>query len=107
LLSASGMSNSTVSTSIGITIMPARYTDDFAHRHRKQPRLPPRTLRRPKPLFYTVKTSAGTSQVFVYVARRVMMRCEWEEAQATGPILSETAALFILVTLCLGGRSLA
>jgi hypothetical protein len=64
-----------------------------------RPRLPLRTLRRPKPLFTTAKTGAGISKVFVYVARRVVMRCEWEEAHATGPILSETAALFILVAL--------
>jgi hypothetical protein len=66
---------------------------------KKPPRLPLRTQRRPRPLFTTTKTSAGMSQVFMYVARRVVMRWEWEEAQATGPILSETAALFILVTL--------
>jgi hypothetical protein len=62
--------------------------------------VPPCALRRPKLLFTTAKTGAGMSQVFVYVARRVVMRWEWEweEAHATGPILSETAALFILVT---------
>jgi hypothetical protein len=34
---------------------------------------PPRTLRRPKPLFATAKTGTGMSQVFVHVARRIVM----------------------------------
>jgi hypothetical protein len=56
-----------------------------------------RPLRRPKPLFTTAKIGAGMSHVTVYVARRVVMRWEWEEAHAMGPILSETVVLFILV----------
>ena len=47
---------------------------------KQRPRLSLFTLHGPKPLFTTAKTDAGMSQVFVYVARRVVMRCEWEEA---------------------------
>jgi hypothetical protein len=44
-------------------------------------------------------SGAGMSQVLVHAIRRVVMWWELEEAHAMGPILSETVALSILVTL--------
>jgi hypothetical protein len=41
----------------------------------------------PKVFFTLAKTGAGVSEVFAYVARCVMMRWEWEEARASGPVI--------------------
>jgi hypothetical protein len=33
------------------------------------------------------KTGGGLSEVFAYVTCRVVMRCEWDEAHASGPVV--------------------
>jgi Ras-related protein Rab-7A len=38
-----------------------------------------RPARGPKLFFTSAKTGVGVSEVFTYVARRVVMRWEWEE----------------------------
>ena len=80
-LSASTISTSTASTSIAPTITPARYADDLRTLSQTTP---PRPLRGPKVFFTSAKTGVGVSEVFGYVARRVVMGWEWEEAHAGG-----------------------
>ncbi len=82
-LAASTMSTtSSASTSIAPTITPERYANNL---HTLAQTKPPRPLRGPKLFFTSAKTGAGVSGVFAYVARRVVMRWEWEEAHAVGP----------------------
>ncbi|KAI9450512.1 ras-domain-containing protein [Lactarius psammicola] len=69
-------STSTLSTSTAPTITPARYATA-----RTMQRRPPRG---PKLFFTSAKTGAGVSDVFAYIAQRVVMRWEWEEAHAEG-----------------------
>lgn len=69
-------STSMLTTSSAPTITPARYATA-----RTMQRRPPRG---PKLFFTSAKTGAGVSDVFAYIARRVVMRWEWEEAQAEG-----------------------
>jgi Ras-related protein Rab-7A len=64
------------STSIAPTITPERYADDL---HRLAQAKAARPARGPKLFFTSAKTGAGVSEVFAYVARRVVMRWEWEE----------------------------
>jgi Ras-related protein Rab-7A len=81
LLSASTLSTSTsISTSIAPTITQAQYADNL---HPLAQTKPPRPLRGPKLFFTSAKTGTGVSEVFAYVARRVVMRWEWEEAHAS------------------------
>lgn len=76
----SSRSMSTMSTSTAPTITPARYATAHAVARMMQRR----PLRGPK-LFYTsAKTGTGVSDVFAYIAQRVVMRWEWEEAHAEG-----------------------
>jgi Ras-related protein Rab-7A len=91
LLSASAMSTSTsisTPTSIAPTVAPtitqARYSNTL---HTLTQTMPPRPLRGPKLFFTSAKTGAGVSEVFSYVARRVVTRWEWEEANASEFIL--------------------
>lgn len=78
------LSTSTMSTSTALTITPARY----AAVHQSAPRTtPPRPPRGPKLFFTSAKTGAGVSDVFDYIARRVVMRWEWEEAHVGSPNL--------------------
>ncbi|KAI9436919.1 ras-domain-containing protein [Lactarius indigo] len=67
-------STSTLSTSTAPTITPARYATA-----RTMQRRPPRG---PKLFFTSAKTGAGVSDVFAYIAQRVVRRWEWEEAHA-------------------------
>ena len=46
-----------------------------------------RSPRGPKLFFTSAKTGTGVSEVFAYVARRVVKRWEWEEAQENAPSL--------------------
>jgi len=69
-------STSALSTSTAPTITPARYATT-----RTMQRRPPRG---PKLFFTSAKTGAGVSDVFAYIAQRVVMRWEWEEAHAEG-----------------------
>ena len=71
-------STSTASTSTAPTITPARYATAQALESTID-RRPPRG---PKLFFTSAKTGAGVSDVFTYVAQRVVMRWEWEEAHA-------------------------
>jgi len=77
-------SKSTLSTSSVPTITPARY----ATAHALARTTPPRPPRGPKLFFTSAKTGAGVSDVFAYIAQRVVMRWEWEEAHAdaTDPV---------------------
>ncbi|KAH9963600.1 hypothetical protein BC827DRAFT_1193001 [Russula dissimulans] len=54
---------------------------------RSQAIVPPRPPRGPKLLFTSAKTGAGVADLFAYVARRVVMRWEWEEAHMGVPNL--------------------
>ena len=78
------LSTSTISTSTVPTITPARYA---AAHHLENRSTPPRPLRGPKLFLTSAKTGAGVSDVFAYVARRVVMRWEWEEAHVGSPTL--------------------
>ncbi|KAF8264345.1 hypothetical protein EI94DRAFT_1738710 [Lactarius quietus] len=69
-------STSTLSTSTAPTITPARYATAHALARTMQ-RRPPRG---PKLFFTSAKTGTGVSDVFAYIAQRVVMRWEWEEA---------------------------
>ena len=71
---------STLSTSTAPTITPARYATAHALARTTQ-RRPPRG---PKLFFTSAKTGVGVPEVFAYVAQRVVMRWEWEEARAEG-----------------------
>ena len=73
LLSASAMSTS---TSIAPTITPERYANDL---HTLAQAKAARPARGPKLFFTSAKTGVGVSEVFAYVAHRVVMRWEWEE----------------------------
>jgi Ras-related protein Rab-7A len=73
-------STSTLSTSTAPTITPARYATAHSLAHTIQ-RRPPRG---PKLFFTSAKTGTGVSDVFAYIAQRVVMRWEWEEAHAEG-----------------------
>lgn len=81
VLSASAMSTS---TSIAPTITQARYANDDNLPTLAQTKLP-RPPRGPKLFFTSAKTGTGVSEVFDYVARRVVMRWEWEEAHMSAP----------------------
>jgi Ras-related protein Rab-7A len=83
-LSTSTMTSSTASTSIAPTITPARYGNNL---HTLSQTKPSRPVRGPKVFFTSAKTGAGVSEVFGYVARRVVMRWEWEEAHASWPVV--------------------
>ena len=83
-LSASTMSTSTTSTSIAPTITPVRYANNLRTLSQTKPSRPPRG---PKLFFTSAKTGVGVSDVFGYVARRVVTRWEWEEAHASWPIV--------------------
>ena len=79
------LSTSTISTSTARTITPARYaTTARPSAPRTVPSRPPRG---PKLFFTSAKTGAGVSDVFDYIARRVVMRWEWEEAHVGSPSL--------------------
>jgi Ras-related protein Rab-7A len=85
VLSASAMSTS---TSIAPTITPARYADDNnLHTAAQTQTKPSRPLRGPRLFFTSAKTGTGVSEVFDYVARRVVTRWEWEEAHMSAPNL--------------------
>ena len=87
-LSASTMSSSTSSTSIAPTITPARYTNNLCKQIK-----PSRPLRGPKVFFTSAKTGTGVSEVFGYVARRVVTRWEWEEAHASWPLVGNGSTI--------------
>ena len=91
-LSASKLSASTVSMSIAPTITPARYADNLRTLSQRKPSRP---LRGPKVFFTSAKTGAGVSEVFGYVARRVVMRWEWEEAHVSGPIVGNGSTVHL------------
>lgn len=78
------LSASTMSTSTVPTITPARYAAAHDLENRTTPPRPPRG---PKLFFTSAKTGSGVSDVFAYVARRVVMRWEWEEAHVGSPTL--------------------
>jgi hypothetical protein len=77
------ISSSTASTSIAPTITPARYTNNVRTLSQTKPSRP---LHGPQQFFTSAKTDAGVSEVFGYVARRVVM-WEWEEAHASWPVV--------------------
>ncbi|KAF8502813.1 hypothetical protein F5888DRAFT_1667366 [Russula emetica] len=91
-LSASTISTSTVSTSIAPTITPARYANNLRTLPQTKPSRP---LRGPKVFFTSAKTGAGISEVFGYVARRVVMRWEWEEAHASGLVVGNGSTVHL------------
>jgi Ras-related protein Rab-7A len=68
------------SASTAPTITQARY----ATAHALASTIEHRPPRGPKLFFTSAKTGAGVSDVFTYVAQRVVMRWEWEEAHAEG-----------------------
>jgi Ras-related protein Rab-7A len=72
------LSSSTISISTAPTITPARYATAQALARA----MPPRPPRGPKLFFTSAKTGAGVSDVFAYIAQRVVTRWEWEETQA-------------------------
>ena len=78
------LSTSTMSTSTVPTITPARYAAAHHSANRTPLSRPPRG---PKLFLTSAKTGAGVSDVFDYVARRVVMRWEWEEAHVGSPTL--------------------
>jgi Ras-related protein Rab-7A len=82
LLSASAMSTSTsIAPTVAPTITPARYANTLHYlTTQTKPPCPPRG---PKLFFTSAKTGSGVSEVFAYVARRVVVRWEWEEANAS------------------------
>ena len=67
--------------SIVPTITPARYSNNLCTLSQIKPSHP---LRGPK-VFFTSAKGAGVSEVFAYVAHRVVMRREWEEVHPSGP----------------------
>lgn len=76
--------SSVSSTSSAPTITPSLFTRGQVHTSCTtpapvQPILPP-PERRPKLFFTSAKTGEGVSEVFAYVARRVVIRWEYEEA---------------------------
>ncbi|KAH9964779.1 P-loop containing nucleoside triphosphate hydrolase protein [Lactifluus volemus] len=75
------LSPSTISISTAPTITPARYATAQALARA----MPPRPPRGPKLFFTSAKTGAGVSDVFAYIAQRVVTRWEWEEARAEQP----------------------
>ena len=75
------LSSSKISISTAPTITQARYATAQALART----MPPRPPRGPKLFFTSAKTGAGVSDVFAYIARRVVMGWEWEEAQAELP----------------------
>jgi Ras-related protein Rab-7A len=86
------LSSSTISISTAPTITPARYATAQALART----MPPRPPHGPKLFFTSAKTGAGVSDVFAYIAQRVVMRWEWEEARAdasTGVGNSSTVGL--------------
>jgi hypothetical protein len=92
------MSTSTVSTSIAPTITPARcYLGTLSQTKSSRP------LRGPKLSFTSAKTGAGVSEEFAYVARRVVMRWEWEEANASGLIVGSDTKIARAVALGAAG----
>jgi Ras-related protein Rab-7A len=91
-LSASTISTSTVSTSIAPTITPARYANNLRTLPQTKPSRP---LRGPKVFFTSAKTGAGISEVFGYVARRVVMQWEWEEAHASEPVVGNGSTVHL------------
>ena len=90
--SLSASTISTASTSIAPTITPARYANNLGRLSQTKP---PRPLRGPKLSFTSAKTGAGVSEVFAYVARRVVMRWEWEEANASGPFVGNGSTVHL------------
>jgi Ras-related protein Rab-7A len=76
------LSSSTTSISTAPTITLARYSGAQV----LTGTLPPRPPRGPKLFFTSAKTGAGVSEVFAYIAQRVVMRWEWEEEQTGPPI---------------------
>jgi len=96
------MSTSTVSTSIAPTITPARYANNLLTLSQTKP---PRPLRGSKLLFTSAKTGAGVLDVFAYVARRVVMQWEWEEADASEFILVGNGSTIHLGDTLSGGKS--
>ena len=90
--SLSTISSSIASTSIAPTITPARYANNLGT---LSPTKPSRPLRGPKVFFTSAKTGAGVSEVFGYVARRVVMRWEWEEAHTSGPFVGNGSTVHL------------
>ena len=86
------LSTSTMSTSTVPTITPARYA---AAHHVENRSTPPRPPRGPKLFFTSAKTGAGVSDVFAYVARRVVMRWEWEETHVGSPTLGNYSTVHL------------
>ena len=74
-------SSSTISISTAPTITPARYATAQALARG----MPPRPPRGPKLFFTSAKTGAGVSDVFAYIAQRVVTRWEWEETRGSEP----------------------
>jgi Ras-related protein Rab-7A len=72
------LSSSTISISTAPTTTPARYATAQALARA----MPPRPPRGPKLFFTSAKTGAGVSDLFVYIAQRVVTRWEWEETRA-------------------------
>ncbi len=101
-LSASTMSTYSASASFAPMITPARYAYSL---HALAQTKASRPLGGPKLFLTSAKTGAGVSDVFEYVARRVVMRWEWKRLTRMGPALSKMAALFFLATPWLGGRT--
>jgi Ras-related protein Rab-7A len=64
------------STSIALTMTPERYANDL---HTLGQAKATRPACGPKLFFTSAKTGVGVSEVFTYVARRVVMRWEREE----------------------------
>lgn len=95
------LSMSAMSTSTAPTITPARYATAHALAQTTLPRPP----RGPKLFFTSAKTGAGVSDVFAYVARRVVMRWEWEEAHAGTSNLVENCSTVHLGNAINGKRS--
>jgi Ras-related protein Rab-7A len=91
-LSTSTMSTSTASRSIAPTITPARYANNLRTLSQTKPSRP---LGGPKVFFTSAKTGAGVSEVFAYVARRVVMRWEWEEGHASGPVVGNGSTVHL------------
>jgi Ras-related protein Rab-7A len=60
---------------------------------------PSRPLRGPKLFLTSAKTGAGVPDVFAYVARRVVMRWEWEEAHTIGPVVGNGSTVRLADTM--------
>jgi hypothetical protein len=88
--------------------------DDFNFKSQRQSCPPPlphdktkpfRPLRGPKVFFTSAKTGAGVSDVFGYVARRVVMRWEWEETHASVPFVGNGSTVHLADSMtAVGGR---